>query len=283
MSLALSLSCLVSLKLCPNKLHATRLNAKCYYAQDTGFNNSYARGARVVFLQQSHSLASDVLFRSVDPLEGISAEQILSLVSLDSCPSRPESDLHHSTVLYFRFIHPWYAVVHPTLFYRHLEGVRANAESASPTDLASPPLSYCTVDFRDTDQKQQFCNSLSPKELALLVVLMNLSIRMRLTDAGEQEMFDETYRTVKRLLGLLLMSCAGGPLPSVEVIQCGALMALYEYGHGDIHTAYQTLSQTVAGARALGISATQKGENVPLTLHEEQRSYLWWGLFILEQ
>ncbi|KAI0390421.1 hypothetical protein F5Y17DRAFT_461775 [Xylariaceae sp. FL0594] len=280
--------CRASKRKCDKKIpscdRCLRLKAKCCYAPDTGVNNSYAQGARVVFLQQSHSLASDVLFRSADPLEGISAEQILSLVQLDSCLSGPERDYHPSIALFFRFIHPWYAVVHPTPFYRHLEGLRATAElSVSPTDLASPPLSYCTADFRDTDQKKQFCNSLAPKELALLVVLMNLSIRMRLTDAGEQNMFDETYCTVKRLLAMLLMSCADGPRPSIEVLQCGALLALYEYGHGDITTAYQTLSQTVAAARTLGISSSQKSEEGSLTLLEEQRNCLWWGLFILEQ
>ncbi|KAI1816319.1 hypothetical protein GGS20DRAFT_237790 [Poronia punctata] len=282
--------CRASKRKCDKKLpscdRCLRLNAKCYYAQDTGLNSSYSQSARVIFLQQSHSLASDALFRSVDPLEGISASQILSLLSQDARPGGLENDYHHSAAHYFRFIHPWYAVVHPTLFYRHLEGIGAT-DSCSPTDLASPPLSFCAGDFQDTDPKRQPRHTLAPKELALLVVLMNLSIRMRLTDAGEQDMFDSTYRTCKRLLAMLLMTCADGPHPSIEAVQCGALMALYEYGHGEIHTAYQTLSQTVGAARTLGICSAQRSEDeanaTPLTLQEEQRSCLWWGLFILEQ
>ncbi|KAF2965350.1 hypothetical protein GQX73_g8231 [Xylaria multiplex] len=288
--------CRASKRKCDKKLpscdRCRRLNAKCHYVQDPNFNNSNPNGgAQVVFLQQSHSLASDLLFRSAEPLEGIAASQILSLASLDSASGGPQQDYRHSISLYFNFIHPWYGVVHPTLFFRQLPTMLGPAESRSPPEMESSPFSHSTVDHQVTGQKSQSSTTGSPelasKEFALLVVLMNLTIRMRLTDAGEQHMFDETYRTVKRILALLLMVCADGPHPTVELVQCGALMALYEYGHGEIETAYQTLSQTAAVARVLGISATQKGDSgiddVPLTLEEEQKNCLWWGLFILEQ
>ncbi|KAI0406451.1 hypothetical protein F4802DRAFT_96765 [Xylaria palmicola] len=286
--------CRASKRKCDKKLpscdRCRRLNAKCHYVQDPNFNNSNPNGAQVVFLQQSHSLASDILFRGTEPLEGIAASQILSLVSIDTA-SGTQHDWRHSITLYFNFIHPWYGVVHPTLFYRQLPSMLGPSESRSPPDMESSPFSHSTMDHQVTGQKSQSSHSASPelasKGFALLVVLMNLNIRMRLTDAGEQQMFDETYRTVKRILALLLMVCADAPTPTVELVQCGALMALYEYGHGEIETAYQTLSQTAAVARVLGISATQKGESgiddVPLTLQEEQRNCLWWGLFILEQ
>lgn len=268
-----------------------RLNAKCHYIQDQNFNNSNPNNAQVVFLQQSHSLASDILFRAAEPLEGITVSQILSLVSLDTTSGGVQHDYGHSTALYFNFIHPWYGVVHQTLFYRQLPNMLGSAESRSSPEMESSPYSHSTVDHQATGQKSQSSFTGSPelasKEFALLVVLMNLNIRMRLTASGEQHMFDETYRTVKRILALLLMVCADGPHPTVELVQCGALMALYEYGHGEIETAYQTLSQTAPVARILGISARQKGESgiddVPLTLVEEQQNCLWWGLFILEQ
>ncbi|KAI0526699.1 hypothetical protein F5B22DRAFT_655813 [Xylaria bambusicola] len=288
--------CRASKRKCDKKLpscdRCRRLNAKCHYIQDPNFNNVNPNGgAQVVFLQQSHSLASDILFRGAEPLEGISAAQILSLVSLDTPAGGSQHDYRHSVSLYFNFIHPWYGVVHPTLFYRQLPSMLGSGDSRSPPDMESSPFSHGTVDHQVAGPKSQSDHTGSPelasKEFALLVVLMNLTIRMRLTDAGEQHMFDETYRTVKRILALLLMVCADGPHPTVELVQCGALMALYEYGHGEIETAYQTLSQVAPVARVLGISATQKGDSgiddVPLTLEEEQRNCLWWGLFILEQ
>ncbi|KAI8629953.1 hypothetical protein F5Y19DRAFT_474898 [Xylariaceae sp. FL1651] len=287
--------CRASKRKCDKKLpccdRCKRFNAKCHYVQDAKFNNSNPHGAQVVFVQQSNSL-SDILFRHAEPLEGITASQILALASLDNPPGGPQHDWRYSTDLYFSFIHPWYAVVHPTLFYQQLPSLLAMAESQSPPYSDSSPFSHNTVDYHSVDQKNHFGNTASPelasKVFALLVVLMNLTIRMRLTDAGEQHMFDETYRTVKRMLALLLMSCADGPRPTIELVTCGALMALYEYGHGDIETAYRTLSQTSAAACVLGISPSQKGEDgrgddVPPTLEEEKRSCLWWGLFILEQ
>lgn len=268
-----------------------RLNAKCHYVQDPSFNGSNATGAQVVFLHQSHSLASDILFRGAEPLEGIATSQILSLVSLDSSSGEPHHDYNLSITHYFKYVHPWYGVVHPTLFYRRLQSMAGQTESRSPPDMESSPFSHSPMDHQVATQKSPSSHTTSPelttKEFALLIALMNLTIRMRLTDAGEQHMFDETYRTIKRILALLLMVCADGPRATVEIVQCGALMALYEYGHGEIETAYQTLSQTAPVARVLGISATQKGESgiddVPLTLEEEQRNCLWWGLFILEQ
>ncbi|KAI0875677.1 hypothetical protein GGS24DRAFT_499627 [Hypoxylon argillaceum] len=285
--------CRASKRKCDKKLpscdRCRRLNAKCHYVQDPNFNNPNSNGAQVVFLQ--HSLASDILFRGAEPLEGIAVSQILSLVTLDTTSGGSQHDYRHSIDLYFNLIHPWYGVVHPTLFHRQLPSMLNPAESRSPPDMELSPFSHSTTDHQVTTQKSQSSHTGSPelasKEFAVLVVLMNLTIRMRLTDAGEQHMFDETYRTVKRILALLLMVCADGPHPTVELVQCGALMALYEYGHGEIETAYQTLSQTAAVARVLGITATQKGESgiddVPLTLQEEQQNCLWWGLFILEQ
>ncbi|KAI1128819.1 hypothetical protein F5Y10DRAFT_277148 [Nemania abortiva] len=287
--------CRASKRKCDKKLpscdRCRRLNAKCHYVQDPNFNNPNSNGAQVVFLHQSHSLASDILFRGAEPLEGIAVSQILSLISLDTTSGTPQHDYAHSIDLYFKLIHPWYGVVHPTLFYRQLPNMLGSAESRSSPDMESSPFSHSATDHQVATQKSQSSHAGSPelasKEFAVLVVLMNLTIRMRLTDAGEQHMFDETYRTVKRILALLLMVCADGPHPTVELVQCGALMALYEYGHGEIETAYQTLSQTAAVARVLGITATQKGESgiddVPLTLQEEQQNCLWWGLFILEQ
>ncbi|KAI1821379.1 hypothetical protein F4861DRAFT_471897 [Xylaria intraflava] len=286
--------CRASKRKCDKKLpscdRCRRLNAKCHYLQEPGVANTNSNGGQVIFLQQSHSLANDVLFRGVEPLEGITASQILSLVSLDTV-SGPQNDYRHSITLYFNFIHPWYGVVHPILFHRKLQSMLGPVEARSPTEMDLSPFSRGVVDHKGSNQKSQSSNTGSPelasKEFALLVVLMNLTIRMRYTDAGEQHMFNETYRTVKRILSLLLMGCVDGPHPSIELVQCGALMALYEYGHGEIETAYYTLSHTAVVTRVLGISTTQKGDSgiddVPLTLQEEQRNCLWWGLFILEQ
>ncbi|KAI1332804.1 hypothetical protein F5Y16DRAFT_125932 [Xylariaceae sp. FL0255] len=295
--------CRASKRKCDKKLpccdRCKRLNAKCHYLQDPSFNNGNPYGPQVVFVQ-SHSLSSDVLFRGTEPLEGITVPQILSLVSWDQAPAgAPHDDWRRSVSLYFECIHSWFAAVHPSFFYRRAHALLQVASETqggggNPSETPeSPPFSQSSRDDQVSAHQSSVSHngsvaaheSLAMKETALLVVLMHLNIRMRLTSAGEECMFDETYRTVKRMFSMLLISCAGGPKPTIELVQCGALMALYEYGHGDIETAYQTLNHTAATGRILGLAPVQRGdENAqPMSLEEEQRNCLWWGLFILEQ
>ena len=101
---------------------------------------------------------------------------------------------------------------------------------------------------------------------------------------------------------------------TVELVQCGAILALYEYGHGDAAAAYRTLGQTAATASILGIRPGSVGDIDPnadadmdvdmevdarhgrsgsaedgldlktfRAMEREQKSGLWWGLFILDQ
>ncbi|KAI1270151.1 hypothetical protein F5Y18DRAFT_4971 [Xylariaceae sp. FL1019] len=275
-------------KTLPTCDRCTRLNAKCHYLKEATYNNVNPYGPPVVFYQ-SRALGSDALFRGSEPLDGIAVPQILSLICADTFPGGPQDAI----TLFFNCIHSWFAVIHPTLFHRQAQSILATVDSQSQSDPGSPPPSHCsTDDSADTPQNVLGAHTsntdLSSKILALLVVLMHLNIRMRLTDAGEENMFDETYRTVKRLLAMLLMGCADGPPPTIELVQCGALMALYEYGHGRIETAYQSLVQTAAVAHVLKITPSQRaaeygGHAIPMSLEEEQRTCLWWGLFILEQ
>ncbi|KAI0016550.1 hypothetical protein F4780DRAFT_677277 [Xylariomycetidae sp. FL0641] len=291
--------CRSSKRKCDKKLpfcdRCKRLNAKCHYVQDPLINNPNAHGAQLV-LFQPHTISNDLLLRGAEPLEGISPSQILSLVSSGATQGGPQIDWRTAINLFFHCIHSWYAVVHPQLFHHQLHTLLPDGDHASPSDSQASPYS-------NGHNEQQTVHKLAPhlsgpelraKELALLIVAMYLTTRMRLTDAGEQHMFDETYRSTKRMLALLLMGCADGPLPSIELVQCGALIALYEYGHGDIETAYRTLSQTVAVARVLDVKpGEEKQDNsgdVMMAGHEEQsreeveqNGCLWWGMFILEQ
>ncbi|CAJ2502362.1 Uu.00g097560.m01.CDS01 [Anthostomella pinea] len=288
--------CRASKRKCDKKLpfcdRCTRLNAKCYYIQDPVVNNPNNIGAQVVLFQH-HSLSSDALFAGVEPLEGITISQILSLVSLDAAQGESSHvDWRYSITLFFHCIHPWFAVVHPALFNQQLCRLLAMLDAPSPADSqSSPPYSNSHTDNQVAMQATPPGHTTTPdmvlKEVALLVVAMYLTIRMRMTDAGEQHMFDETYRTAKRMSGLLLVRCAGGPLPSIELVQCGALIAMYEYGHGEMEAAYQTLSQIIGVARVLNIKPGQlhdSGDDEPMSnLEEEQNGCLWWGMFILEQ
>ncbi|KAB5539304.1 hypothetical protein GE09DRAFT_1138273 [Coniochaeta sp. 2T2.1] len=74
--------------------------------------------------------------------------------------------------------------------------------------------------------------------------------------------------------------------PSVELMQCGALICLVEYGHGVFVTAHETLAETAALARIFDL---RPGKYVdedalkPWSTEEEEACTLWWCLFELEQ
>ncbi|KAI1778100.1 hypothetical protein F4818DRAFT_286496 [Hypoxylon cercidicola] len=285
--------CRASKRKCDKKLpfcdRCKRLNAKCHYVQDISNSNVNQQSAQFI-IYQPRSLSSDVLFRGPEPLGGITPSQILSLVPVAGLGHSP-ADWRSIINAYFYCIHPWYAVVHPTLFQQQigtlLAAVDSPAQSDTPVSLSKSPVeSHLPVPTSRSIYTTE--SDTQSKELALLVVAMYLITRMRTTDAGEQPIFDETYRTVKRLLSSLLLPCVGDPGPSIERVQCGALISLYEYGHGEAAAAYQTLSQTVAMARILDIKpghiSDSGGDDIMmLSIEEEQSGCLWWGMFILDQ
>ncbi|KAI1211556.1 uncharacterized protein F4807DRAFT_394021 [Annulohypoxylon truncatum] len=333
--------CRASKRKCDKRLpfcdRCKRLNAKCQYVHDIS-SSANPHGAQFV-IYQPRPLTHDPLLRAPEPLDGISAAQLLSLVPAGAGAGHPPVDWRAAVTNYFFCVHPWFAVVHPAVFERQAAALVASLASGSPpgdsynnainnnsnnnnNNNYTPPSvpnsrsnSTSTASRRDSvaglnltpsfadalttacqqQQQQQpkttttTSTDWSSKTVALLVLAMYLNTRMRLTvDAGEQPIFDATYRTVKRLLSPLLLGCVGDPRPSVELVQAGALLALYEYGHGEIVTAYRTLSQAVVTARVMDIKPGQIADGVDddalmLSVEEEQMGCLWWGMFILEQ
>ncbi|KAI1389654.1 uncharacterized protein F4822DRAFT_207374 [Hypoxylon trugodes] len=281
--------CRASKRKCDKKLpfcdRCKRLNAKCHYVQDIT-NNANNQGTQFL-IYQPRSLSHDALFRAAEPLEGVTASQILSLISTTASPAgHPQVDWRSAINAYFYFIHSWFAAVHPTLFERQVANLVAANESPPQSDTPSS-LSNGHADQSFPATNSNTSSEWHSKTVALLIVAMYLNTRVRITEEGEQPIFDETYRTVKRLLSSLLLGCVGDPVPSIELVQCGALVALYEYGHGEVVAAYQTLCQTVVTARVIDIKpghlADSGNDTIMLSIEEEQSGCLWWAMFILEQ
>lgn len=271
-----------------------RLNAKCVYLAESVGANQGANGAPVVIFQPRVS-ANDVLVRSDNPLQEISASQILSLISKDAQMEEP-LDWTDGVRAYYDYIHSWFAVVHRGLFEQQIAAAYSAADSppSQVSQVYSPPLtngspSEKSVSVSATLNLASLSAASEPhmsREFALLIVAMYLSTRHRSTQAGERPMYDELYQFVKRVVALSLLE---NPLPKLELVQCGALLAMYEYGHGDSLLAYRTLSEAVAAARVLGVKPGREVDGNGSTIHtissleEEQKSCLWWALFILDQ
>ncbi|KAI5860124.1 hypothetical protein GGS23DRAFT_614288 [Durotheca rogersii] len=289
--------CRASKRKCDKKLpfcnRCQRLGARCYYARDAA-NNVIPAGAAPFFIYQPRSPAADVLLRGAEPLSGVTAGQILALVASGAGPGcPPPGDWRAGADAYFACVYPWFAVVHPGVFARQAADLLGSGSGGGSSADPHPAA------------------ALAAKDLALVAAAMALAARMRETDAGEQPVFDETYRAVKRLLAARLVACAGDPHPGVEAAQAAALLALYEYGHGDAAAAYRTLGLAAATARALGVGPGRlAGRGLGATAcalgsggvgtggeeeeeqeegegeegEEQQRNgCLWWGMFILEQ
>ncbi|KAK9782782.1 putative Zn(2)-C6 fungal-type domain-containing protein [Seiridium cardinale] len=281
-------------KTLPYCTRCTRLNAKCVYLAESVGSNQGANGNPVVIFQPRVS-PNDVLLKSPHPLQEITPSQILSLISKDA-PAGETLDWTDGVRGYYDYIHSWYAVVHRGVFEQQIAAASNSAESPPTpvTQLYSPPLTSSSPSEKSvsapTNQALTLPGSVPEpqvsRELALLIVTMYLSTRHRFTASGERAMYGELYQFVKRIVAIALLE---NPLPKIELVQCGALLAMYEYGHGDSLLAYRTLSESVAAARVLGIKPGRlEDEDDTMSkgaagMEEQQNSCVWWSLFILDQ
>ncbi len=73
--------------------------------------------------------------------------------------------------------------------------------------------------------------------------------------------------------------------PTLEWIQAGLLISLFEFGNGKTKLAYRSLSETATLARLAGVNPGQyqKDLHSEFDVDAECRRALWWGIFILDQ
>lgn len=161
-----------------------------------------------------------------------------------------------SVDLYFQTTNLWLSAVHRERFLQKIEGLGAGDHPQEP-------------------------------EVALLIVCMHLVTQY--ADSGKPTMPDGTemlgmpaYIVAKRLLGLL--RAQGNP--SIELIQCAALLCLYEFGHGDFLKAYVTIGDAYISGKLLGIAPgkyVEAQKEAPVVPEEEERRDLYWSLLIVDR
>jgi hypothetical protein len=198
---------------------------------------------------------------------------ILDPTSFDIPPSVTMSVLSSRNVkwpdvidVYLTTINTWLHVVHPILLAAELEAL----PKSTPTNggASEPPL--------PTDP-----------DLALLILCMHLvtlyadSARSQATDG--QEMFrNAEYVIAKRLFGL---ARGFGP-PTLRLIQCCILLAVFEFGHGDFARAYVSVGDAYTMVKFLGIRPgeyVEEDRNNPVDPEEEQRRSVYWSIFVLDR
>ena len=175
---------------------------------------------------------------------------LMSLLTSKGIPWRD------SVELYFQTTNLWLSAVHQERFLQKLERL-------GPNDSPSEP------------------------ELALLIVCMHLVTQY--ADSGRPVMPDGSemlvlpnYLVAKRALSLLR---ALSP-PSIELVQCSALLCLFEFGHGDYMRAYVTVGDAYTSARVANVypgKYVEAEKDRPVPPDEDERRDLYWALLIVDR
>lgn len=160
-----------------------------------------------------------------------------------------------SLIQYFSTVHSWFSIIRPDTFKVLIEG-------------------------HSDSEDRTWINSLGSEEYALLIICIHLVTDTTTLGKSEEDLFGPIYRGAKRAFASL--TCLS--TPTVELMQCGALLSLFEFGNGRATFAYRTLGETVTMAH---VASLQKCKYYPqratLLPAEEESTSLWWGMFILDQ
>lgn len=176
-----------------------------------------------------------------------------------------------ATERYFQTMNPWLSVVHPELF-----ALRADAIGSGSSSGAGPS-SAADAGPRDP-------------AVALLIVCMQLvsqyddeaAAASTSVNEGKDMMEMPAYRAAKRVLSVL----RGLSAPSIELVQCTILLALFEFGHGDVLRAYVTIGDANTMALALRISPgkyIEAEQDAHVPYDEEERRCVYWSLLVLDR
>lgn len=162
--------------------------------------------------------------------------------------SRDGDDILVSCSKYFSFVHTWYPIIAKEELYDRLSRLRS-----------------------------------SPKgDFSLLVLTMHLVSQIDRQIPRERDSLEQLYHTTKSFYSILMSTGRS----SIEAIQAGLLLAVYEH-HQALHDAtYQTLGACARMGYTLGFDKTLS-QDILLDAHAnsvaERQRQVWWGIIILER
>jgi hypothetical protein len=170
---------------------------------------------------------------------GSSSSGSLSTQVLSILFSNGES-VQSVTAVYFRTIDVWLPIISPQKCVEKLKNIAS-------------------------DNNPELCN---------LLLCMYLVTRQPGNTSGIKEMQTPLYFEAKTLLTALTSSGHS----SIEVIQAGVLLSLYEQGHGMIDVAQLTMSVCTRMAMKIKVALRAAPE-----LQNTDFGRLWWGIIILDR
>jgi hypothetical protein len=145
---------------------------------------------------------------------------------------------------YFSFIHTWYPIIAKKELYDRLPCIRS-----------------------------------SPKgDFSLLVLAIHLVSRIYGHIPRERDSLQQLYHTTKGFYSILVSTGRS----SIEFVQAGLLLAVYEHFQALHDAAYQTLGACARMGYTLGFDKTLSQDSQPSHVADRQRQ-VWWGIIILER
>ena len=128
--------------------------------------------------------------------------------------------------------------------------------------------------LKDHDLAASQLQSIASAEQILLILSMYLVTKSARYPDTENATLDAVYKATKKAWALL--GCLSDP--AMELMQCGALITLFELEYGEPRLAFRTLTETLCMASIFGLGAVKQKTDECIY----QRA-LWWTLFILDQ
>ncbi|OAQ87537.1 2-nitropropane dioxygenase protein [Purpureocillium lilacinum] len=180
----------------------------------------------------------------------------------DALSRRLKLDWRQTASLYFQTVHPWFSILRQDKF-----------------EEALLRLQYAGV---QSERGYHDTNS-SPQDDAyeLLIICMHLLTTTAHTHGDDDIIVNPLYQNAKqRFASVSYLSD-----PTLEWIQAGLLISLFEFGNGKTKLAYRSLGETATLARLAGVNPGQyqKDLHSEFDVDAECRRALWWGIFILDQ
>jgi hypothetical protein len=181
----------------------------------------------------------------------------------DALTRRLKLDWQQTAKLYFETVHPWFSILRQGELE---EAIRLRVECA---------------DVRGETRTPSADSNLQDEAYELLIICMHLLTATEPFHGNDDLVVDPLYQSAKQLFA----SVSHLSEPSLEWIQSGLLISLFEFGHGKGRLAYRSLSETATLARLAGIKPGRYPKDLDLEADEnaESRRALWWGIFILDQ
>ncbi|PWY96493.1 hypothetical protein BO94DRAFT_13350 [Aspergillus sclerotioniger CBS 115572] len=183
---------------------------------------------------------------------------------------------------------PLPAIVHPKAWTSWL----GNAYASFHND-PSPYLEHVETYFDTVDRwlpilhKEAFMEGFRERPFTpdfLLLMSMCLIVQRPDKQSPEGSMFNDQYHAVKHYFCHEIADNVN--TPSIRLIQAGILLATYEYGHGMINAAYNTIYSCVSTSITLGLHRQEPPRDIemdPAWRQQTEGLRTWWAVVISER